>query len=55
MMQPPTSWVAKWQRGSKFVAGMYAARVQGRLPDDIVDELEAQGIEYRPRDGSHID
>ena len=55
MMNPDESWVAKWQRGSKFAAGLYAARVAGRLPDDIIEELEGLGVEYRARDGSHVD
>lgn len=49
---PQTSWVAKWQRLSEYKAGIYATKVVGRLPDDIVQGLEDQGVRYVPRDGS---
>jgi transcription elongation factor SPT4 len=52
IMNPNRSWVAKWQRCDKFVKGMYAIKVNGRLPYDIEEELEERGIRYRPRDGS---
>lgn len=49
---PSTSWVAKWQRLSAYVPGVYATKVVGRLPDDVVQGLEDQGVGYVPRDGS---
>ena len=52
LLNPEESWVAKWQRTSKFMPGLYATRVQGRLPDEIVDSLERRGVQYTPRDGS---
>ncbi|KAI8335377.1 Spt4/RpoE2 zinc finger-domain-containing protein [Chlamydoabsidia padenii] len=52
MMQPGSSWVARWQRVEKFTRGIYAIRVYGRIPEDVEDELERRGTEYRPRDGS---
>ncbi|ORY82667.1 transcription elongation factor-like protein SPT4 [Protomyces lactucae-debilis] len=55
MMQPTASWVARWTRVDKFVAGLYAAKVQGVLDDEVVEELESMGIKYRPRDGSQVD
>lgn len=55
MMNPTDSWVAKWQRGSNCVGGLYAARVVGRLPDEVIDDLEAQGFTYIPRDGSYVE
>ncbi|KAG0309254.1 RHO1 GDP-GTP exchange protein 2 [Dissophora globulifera] len=55
VMQPSESWVAKWQRIDKFEKGIYAVQVQGRLPEDIEDDLETKGIKYRPRDGSARD
>lgn len=51
MMQPSDSWVAQWQRIDKFSPGMYAIKVSGALPDDIIDKLGQMGIDYRPRDG----
>ncbi|KAI9105630.1 Spt4/RpoE2 zinc finger-domain-containing protein, partial [Phlyctochytrium arcticum] len=51
-LNPAASWVAKWQRTDKFVQGMYAIRVSGRLPESVVDDLGDNGIKYRPRDGS---
>lgn len=50
MMNPEESWVAKWQRTDKFVRGIYAVRVTGRLPIDVQDTLASKGIPYRPRD-----
>ncbi|KAG1739946.1 Spt4/RpoE2 zinc finger-domain-containing protein [Suillus clintonianus] len=49
------SWVARWQRTSKYVRGMYAVRVKGRIPEDVEAELESRGIKYRPRDQSDQD
>jgi len=50
MINPEASWVARWQRIDKYVRGVYAIRVTGRVPEDVLDELEARGINYRPRD-----
>ena len=37
---------------AKYVPGMYAVRVSGRIPEDVEMELERRGIKYRPRDGT---
>jgi len=50
VVDPESSWVAKWQRTSKYVRGLYAIRVRGRVPEDVEHELENRGIRYRPRD-----
>jgi len=50
VIDPEASWVARWQRTSKYVRGMYAVRVKGRIPDDVEAELESRGIKYRSRD-----
>ncbi|KII96066.1 hypothetical protein PLICRDRAFT_170646 [Plicaturopsis crispa FD-325 SS-3] len=55
VVDPETSWVARWQRTSKYVRGMYAVRVKGRVPEDVEAELEARGIKYRPRDQTDLD
>jgi transcription elongation factor SPT4 len=55
VVDPEKSWVAKWQRTSKYVRGMYATRVIGRVPEDVEAELESRGIRYRLRDGSMQD
>jgi transcription elongation factor SPT4 len=52
LMNPKSSWVAKWQRLTEYVPGMYATKVVGRLPDDIVGHLSDNGVKYVPRDGS---
>ncbi|GMM36778.1 transcription elongation factor [Saccharomycopsis crataegensis] len=49
------SWVAKWLRIDNFQPGLYAVKVSGKLPPDVVNDLEAKGIHYRPRDGSVTD
>ncbi|KAG6849755.1 hypothetical protein H0H93_005553 [Arthromyces matolae] len=55
VIDPENSWVARWQRTSKYVKGMYAAHVKGRVPDDVEQELEARGIKYRTRDQADQD
>ncbi len=55
LMAPSASWVAKWQRCDKFVKGIYAIKVSGKLPVDMEEELADKGIRYRPRDGSAQD
>ncbi|KAA1465914.1 transcription initiation Spt4 [Dentipellis sp. KUC8613] len=55
VIDPESSWVARWQRTSKYVRGMYAVRVKGRIPDDVEAELESRGIKYRPRDQTDQD
>ncbi|KAF8629633.1 hypothetical protein AX15_003366 [Amanita polypyramis BW_CC] len=50
VVDPENSWVARWQRTSKYVRGVYAVRVKGRIPEDVEAELESRGIKYRPRD-----
>ena len=49
------SWAAKWLRVDGFQPGLYAVKVNGRLPEDIARDLEAKGVVYRPRDGSAQD
>ncbi|KAJ3073763.1 Transcription elongation factor SPT4 [Podochytrium sp. JEL0797] len=52
LTQPDQSWVARWQRCDKFTPGLYAIRVSGSLPDDLIDDMKDKGFTYRPRDGS---
>ena len=40
---------------AKYVRGMYAVRVKGRIPEDVEAELENRGIKYRPRDQTEMD
>ncbi|KAG5513667.1 hypothetical protein PMAC_000705 [Pneumocystis sp. 'macacae'] len=55
VMQPTESWVAKWQRINRFVGGIYAVRVQGQLPEEVIEQLSSRGVQYRPRDGTMDD
>ncbi|TCD69178.1 transcription elongation factor spt4 [Steccherinum ochraceum] len=55
VIDPETSWVARWQRTAKYVRGMYAVRVKGHIPEDVEAELESRGIKYRPRDQTDMD
>lgn len=48
LADPQRSWVAKWQRLSEYVPGVYAVKVQGILPGDIVQTVEAAGVRYIP-------
>lgn len=40
---------------AKYVRGMYAVRVSGRIPEDVEMELERRNIKYRPRDQTDQD
>ncbi|THH18292.1 hypothetical protein EW146_g2665 [Bondarzewia mesenterica] len=40
---------------AKYVRGIYAVRVKGRVPEDVEAELESRGIKYRPRDQTDQD
>jgi transcription elongation factor SPT4 len=47
MIDPPGSWVAKWQRIVNYQPGMYAIEVVGQLPDDAIEYCEEMGFEYK--------
>jgi transcription elongation factor SPT4 len=55
LCDPTSSWVAKWQRLSSYVPGVYAVKVVGTLSQEITDVLEDNGIKYVPRDGTAAD
>lgn len=40
---------------ANYVRGIYAARVTGPLPEEVMDELSARGLTYRPRDQNTSD
>ncbi|KAI5705792.1 hypothetical protein M8J76_007961 [Diaphorina citri] len=50
LMDPKDSWVAKWQRINRFVPGVYAISVAGRLPHSAITEMQRRGIVYKQRD-----
>ena len=43
------------QISAKYVRGIYAVRVTGRIPEDVELELERRNIKYRPRDQTDQD
>lgn len=45
LCQPDDSWVARWQKLSKKVRGMYAIDVSGKLPSGIAAELKSMGAD----------
>jgi transcription elongation factor SPT4 len=52
LADPSKSWVAKWQRLDTYVKGVYAIKVSGILPDEIVAQMEEEfKVRYVPRDG----
>lgn len=55
MGDPGSSWVAKWQRLTQYVPGVYAVKVVGTLPREVVESLEDRGVRYIPRDGSNVE
>ncbi|KAF2878351.1 Spt4/RpoE2 zinc finger-domain-containing protein [Massariosphaeria phaeospora] len=46
------SWVARSQRLTGYVRGLYAMTVEGVLPEDVIAAAESHGVQYFPRDGS---
>ncbi|KAB8300234.1 hypothetical protein EYC80_000447 [Monilinia laxa] len=53
LADPSKSWVAKWQRLDGYVRGVYATKVNGQLPEEIVSTMEEEArVKYIPRDGS---
>ncbi|KAI9741934.1 MAG: Transcription elongation factor SPT4 [Cirrosporium novae-zelandiae] len=49
---PTQSWVARWQRLDGYVPGVYAVKVVGTLPEDVIQNVEDAGVRYIPRDGT---
>lgn len=52
MMEPSSSWVARWQQIDRFHPGMYAMAVIGTPPSDVIELLHSNGISYVNRDTS---
>jgi len=53
LADPSKSWVAKWQRLDGYVRGVYATKVSGQLPDEVIAVMEDEArIKYIPRDGT---
>ena len=52
---PAASWVARWQRIDNYVAGNYAMKIEGQLPDEVIQILEDGGVRYVPRDGREVE
>lgn len=48
ILKPEKSWCSKWLRFNKYVPGMYAVKINGRLPEEVLEELP----HFVPRDGS---
>jgi transcription elongation factor SPT4 len=49
LADPSKSWVAKWQRLDGYVKGVYATKVSGILPEEVVDTMENEArIRYIP-------
>jgi transcription elongation factor SPT4 len=48
LADPSKSWVARWQRIDGYVPGIYAAKVVGILPEDVIISIEEAGLKYIP-------
>ena len=48
LAEPTQSWVAKWQRLEGYVPGVYATKVTGLLPEEVVSTVEEAGVKYIP-------
>jgi len=55
LADPGQSWVARWQRLEGYVPGVYAVKVVGQLPEEVIQTMEDAGVRYVPRDGSGED
>lgn len=44
MIAPTKSWVSKWQRADQAQPGLYALKVFGKLPDEIMEDLQRLDI-----------
>ncbi len=51
IISPAESWVARFQRLQRSSPGLYAAKVVGRLPEDIQQVVEARNIRPVALDG----
>ena len=49
------SSIADSSYSAKYARGMYAARVKGRLHEDIEAKLEENNVKYRPRESMDLD
>jgi transcription elongation factor SPT4 len=49
LAEPSKSWVAKWQRLDGYVRGVYATKVSGILPEEVIDTMESEArVKYIP-------
>jgi transcription elongation factor SPT4 len=49
LSDPSKSWVAKWQRLDGYVRGVYATKVSGILPEEVVETMETEArVRYIP-------
>ena len=46
LVNPAESWVAKWQRLSRGVPGIYAIKIAGVLEEADIEMLSERGISY---------
>ncbi|TGZ84371.1 transcription initiation Spt4 [Ascodesmis nigricans] len=54
LRDPERSWVARWQRVNTAKSGVYAVKVVGNLPDDIIEKIAKSGLTFLPRDGRFV-
>lgn len=52
LVNPRSSWVAKWQRISNYEPGTYAMTVEGVLSNSFIDKIEREGRIYVNRSSS---
>lgn len=45
VVEPTTSWAAKWQHITKKAAGVYALNIQGDMPLAVIDMAEQAGVQ----------
>ncbi|KAI9887683.1 MAG: hypothetical protein M1823_000547 [Watsoniomyces obsoletus] len=48
LIDPAKSWVARFTRLNRYMPGSYAVKVDGSLPESVLEKLAKDGVQYYP-------